>query len=304
MEFALAALVSLVVTPLAAALARRTGVVDRPGPLKTQQRPVPYLGGVPVLCACAIGVAATGRYGLLVPLVLAFALGVVDDVRAVPPRVRLGVEVVIGIVAGVVAPGAPLAKIATAGLVVVLINAVNLVDGQDGLAGSLALLAALGGALFGGAAQPFCLALAGGMAGFLVFNRPPARIYLGDGGAYLVGTALAMIPSLADHGDTGWSVWFAVPLLVAVPILDTATAMWRRLRLRRPLFTGDRSHVYDQMVDRGLSVGASTMVCALAQLVFSALGVVSAGLPPVGALGVTLGVALVVAVASLRAGFI
>ncbi|MBK5289962.1 MAG: undecaprenyl/decaprenyl-phosphate alpha-N-acetylglucosaminyl 1-phosphate transferase [Acidimicrobiia bacterium] len=304
MEFALAALVALAVTPLAAALARRTGVVDRPGPLKPQERPVPYLGGVPVLCGCAIGVAATGRYVLLLPLVLAFALGVVDDIRAVPPRVRFGLELLIGVAAAVVVPGDPFVKIATAGFVVVLLNAVNLVDGQDGLAGSLALVAALAGAFLGNDATPFALALAGGLAGFLVFNRPPARIYLGDGGAYLVGTTLAMIPSLADDGVTRWSVWFAAPLIVAVPILDTAIAVWRRLRTRRPLFTGDRSHVYDQLVDRGVSVAASTSILALGQVVLSTLGVVAAGLEPLAALAMTLGVALVAVVASLRAGFV
>ena len=300
MEFALAAIVALALTPLAAAIARRTGVVDRPGPFKTQQRPVPYLGGAAVFAAIAVGVVATHRLALFAPLGLAFGLGVIDDVRGLPPGVRLCVEVVVGVVAGLVVPGMPIVRIATAGFAVVLMNAVNLLDGQDGLAGSVGLVAALGLALLGGGARPLGLAAAGGLAGFLVFNRPPARIYLGDGGAYLVGTALALMTPLTAHGSTSWSVWLAAPLLVALPILDTAIAVLRRLRAHRSLFAGDRSHVYDQLVDRGLTVGASTIVCATAQTTLSVLGVLAAGLAPAGALGVTLAATTVAAAVAWR----
>ena len=287
MAFLLAAIVALVATPLAAALARRTGVVDHPGPLKTHVQPVPYLGGVALLGAIAVGVVATGRYELFAPLGLALLLGVADDVTPLPVGIRLGLEVVIGIVAGAVAPGDPLMRIATAGSVIALVNAVNLLDGQDGLAGSVGLVAALGFACLGHGVTPYALALAGGLAGFLFFNRPPARIYLGDGGAYLLGTALALAPAIADGGTLGWSVWFAVPLLVALPLVDTGVAVWRRLRRHRPLFAGDRSHVYDQLVDRGMSVTASTLTCGGAQVLFSVVGVVAARLAPPSALTIT-----------------
>lgn len=301
MEFVLAAVVALVATPVAAAVARRAGVVDRPGALKTHTQPVPYLGGVTVLFALAVGVVAIGRPEYFVPLGLAFALGCADDLRPVPPGARLAIEIVIGVVAGAVAPGAGLTQVAVAISAVVLMNAVNLLDGQDGLAGAVGLVAALGFAFLGGDARPYGLALAGGLAGFLVFNRPPARIYLGDGGAYLLGAALALAIPLTAQGGYDWSIWLAAPLLVAVPLLDTVVAIWRRFAARRPLFAGDRSHVYDQLVDRGLSVAGSTLVVALAQVGFTVLGVVAAGLAPAAALGVTVGGALVAVVVVIGA---
>ncbi len=144
------------------------------------------------------------------------------------------------------------------------------------------------------------LALAGALAAFLVFNAPPARMYLGDGGAYLVGTVLATLPALTARGDTDWSVWIAVPLIVAVPLADTAIAILRRSLARQPLFRGDRSHVYDQLVDRGWRVESSTAVCILVQGVLAAIGVLAAGLDRNVALivvGVTLVALLALAVA-------
>jgi UDP-GlcNAc:undecaprenyl-phosphate GlcNAc-1-phosphate transferase len=117
--------------------------------------------------------------------------------------------------------------------------------------------------------------LVGALAGFLVFNRPPARIYLGDAGAYFVGAAHAILASLALGSANGPAGWAAVPLLVALPLVDTAIAIARRVRSRRPLFTGDRSHVYDQLVDRGLTTGSVAIAFAALQGVLTVIGLVT-----------------------------
>jgi len=275
-ELVLAAVITLAATPVAAIVARRTGIVDRPGPLKTHLRPVPYLGGAAVFLGLGAGLLLAGLPELLVPLALALALGIVDDARPMPPAVRLAAEAVIGASAGFVAPGDLPSRVLAAIFVVMLLNAVNLLDGQDGLATSVGLVSALGFAWIGGDARALGLALAGALAAFLVFNRPPARIYLGDGGAYLLGTALALAPALEGGGAGEWSVWFAAPLVVAIPLVDTAIAVLRRARTGAPLLAGDRSHLYDQLVDRGLGVTASTAVCAAAQVVFTLIGVLLA----------------------------
>src|SRR3954464_3378089 len=101
--FGVALVVALVATPAAAALARRFGVVDKPGPLKVQQTSVPYLGGVAVFIALA-GPIAVVRPSLLAPLALLLALGLADDLGALPPRLRLVLELGIGLVGGLVAP--------------------------------------------------------------------------------------------------------------------------------------------------------------------------------------------------------
>ncbi len=314
MELLVALAVALIVTPLAGSVARRTGIVDVPGPLKTHRRPVPYLGGVAVLSGLTVGVVVVDRLILLVPLAIALAIGIADDVRPIPAATRLAAECGLGGVAALVIPGTTVVRLMTGALVIVLLNAVNLLDGQDGLAAGVAGVSALAFAALGGDARPFGLALAGALAGFLVFNRPLARIYLGDGGAYLLGTALALAPALALTGTVGgsvgigvsgsWAVWFAMPLIVAVPLGDTAIAVVRRLRNGQPLFAGDRSHVYDQLVDRGWTVLGSTVLLALVQVVLASIGVFATRLSAVGALVCTFCIVFVMAFVGVRGGFV
>jgi UDP-GlcNAc:undecaprenyl-phosphate GlcNAc-1-phosphate transferase len=269
--------IALISAPILRRVAFNLDVVDRPGPLKPQKKPVPYLGGVAVFAGLVVGVVASGRYELLLPYGAALLLGVTDDVRGLPAGPRLLAELVIGVFAAFVVPGPLLVQVATGVLVVVLLNAVNLLDGQDGLASGACIVSAVGFAILGGDASDIGLALAGALAAFLVFNAPPARMYLGDGGAYLVGTALATLPALTEHGTTDWSVWLGVPLIVGLPLADTAVAIIRRSLARRPLFEGDRSHVYDQLVDQGWRVEAATAIWVVLQGVLAAHGVVAAG---------------------------
>ncbi len=304
MEFVVALIVTLVTAPIIRRIAIRLGIVDRPGPLKTHRAPVPYLGGVAVFLGLLVGPIEADRLLLIVPYALALTLGVTDDVRGLTPLTRLGAEILVGVVAALAVPGPPLVKLGTAVLVVVLLNAVNLLDGQDGLAAGACLVSAAAFAILGGDATAVGLALAGALAAFLVFNAPPARMYLGDGGAYLLGTVLATLPALTDSGTTDWSVWIAAPLIVGLPLTDTAIAVLRRSRARRPLFAGDRSHVYDQLVDRGWRVETSTALCVVVQGGLAALGVLAAGLGVVGAVVVAAGTVVVVTYLAVSAGFL
>jgi UDP-GlcNAc:undecaprenyl-phosphate GlcNAc-1-phosphate transferase len=291
-----AAVVAVVTTPLAARVANAVGVVDRPGPLKVQQQPVPYLGGVVVFAGLA-GPVAGAQPALLVPLSMALLLGLADDAVDVTARVRLAGEVLIGITAAVALPGAlSIPGIVAIVLVVVgLLNAVNLLDGLDGLAASVVALGALGfAAVLDGDARVTALALAGALLGFLAWNRPPARIYLGDAGSYLAGVALALLLALTAASDGGTGTTAGALLFVAVPAADTTIAIVRRRRARRPLFRGDRGHVYDQLVDRGWSPNRSVVTCAAAQAVFVALGLAASALG--GAPGVALAVGVIAVV--------
>ena len=136
--------VAVVVTPGVARVATRLGVVDHPGPLKVHDRPVPYLGGVAVFVALG-GVVAVERVSLLIPLALALAVGVADDVFDLSVRFRLPAEIVVGVCAAAVVPvrGA-LGALVTVVFVVVLCNAVNLLDGLDGLASGVGAVSAIG----------------------------------------------------------------------------------------------------------------------------------------------------------------
>lgn len=301
---AVAIVAALVCTPLAARVARRLGAVDRPGPLKPQMTPVPYLGGVAVLAAIAVPVAVT-HAALLLPLALLTALGLADDLFDSSPRVRVVAEAEISIVAGVVEP-APgrLGVLVTAALVLGLVNAVNLLDGLDGLAGGVAAASALGFALLGTDVRPFALALVGSLTGFLWYNRPPARIYLGDAGAYLIGGALALAAAAALRETRGVATWAAVPLLVALPVFDTSVAIIRRRRAGRSIASGDRSHVYDQLVVRGRPRPTVVVELVIAQAALTAIGVVAFHLSAPWAVTLAGVVVVLLAAVATLAGFV
>jgi UDP-GlcNAc:undecaprenyl-phosphate/decaprenyl-phosphate GlcNAc-1-phosphate transferase len=272
--------VTAVAAPIAARVGRRFGLVDRPGLLKVQDRPVPYLGGLAVF-AGVVPAMAVERPVLIVPLGLSLALGLADDIKGPPPATRLGLAAVIGVIAAWVLPARDLpGALVTVVLVIGLLNAVNLLDGLDGLASGVCLVSAVGFALvLDDEFYVLALALAGSLAGFLVWNRPSARIYLGDGGSYLVGSALALLLAASFNEGESTAVASAGVLFLAVPVADMAVAVVRRLRARRPLLYGDRGHIYDQLVGRGWGLLAIIGAFTFAQGVLVGVGVAIAGLP-------------------------
>jgi UDP-GlcNAc:undecaprenyl-phosphate GlcNAc-1-phosphate transferase len=159
---------------------------------------------------------------------------------------------------------------------VLLINAVNLLDGLDGLASGTAIASSAGFAfVVTGDYRVVAAALAASLGGFLLWNRPPASIYLGDAGSYLIGATLAVLATSTIGSDGSVPAAAAAALLVGVPVADTSIAVIRRWRAKRPLFTGDRGHVYDQLVDRTWSPENATLACIAVQamLALVAIGV-------------------------------
>jgi UDP-GlcNAc:undecaprenyl-phosphate GlcNAc-1-phosphate transferase len=151
-------------------------------------------------------------------------------------------------------------------VVIAACNATNLLDGLDGLAGGVTGIIALGFvaltvylACYGHHQDPdkfrviLCLAMAGAVLGFLPYNIHPASIFLGDAGSMLLGFFVATMIML--FGLEGTGRWFlAACVIFGLPIIDTALAVVRRILSGMSIFAGDRSHLYDQLVDRGMSV--------------------------------------------------
>jgi UDP-GlcNAc:undecaprenyl-phosphate/decaprenyl-phosphate GlcNAc-1-phosphate transferase len=271
---------SLVATPLVTRFALRIGFVDHPGPLKPHARATPYLGGVGLAIGLGLGVAVVDPW-LLVPLGLALALGTVDDLRPLPPAIRLLGEVAIGLVVAAVVStrfghlGYLLVPVAA----IALVNGFNLLDGLDALCGSVTLVGAAGfSVLLSGSARSLALVLAGATAAFLIFNRPPAKVYLGDGGAYLMGTAMTALLAFAWAPREPRPTAVAALALVALPVAEVGLAMFRRARTGRSLFAGDRDHPYDVLVRSGWSIGGTVAAYAVAELVAVVLGLAASRL--------------------------
>lgn len=150
----------------------------------------------------------------------------------------------------------------TAFWMVGVVNAFNLIDGMDGLAGGTALIAATTFIFmtYGTPWAPVATTIAGASLAFLIFNSPPARIYLGDAGSTFLGFALASLASVIPL-PVAKPLWLTAPLLVlALPQMDTVLAMYRRARLGISLFRGDHDHIHHKLLKIGLSKRRSLFV--------------------------------------------
>ena len=313
-EFAAALATAVVLGAVARWAGPRVGALDRPdSELKPHPRPVSFLGGLAVAGAVAVGLGVEGwplPAGVAVAVFGPAALGLLDDRWTVRAPIRLAVQAAFGVAmvaAGLSAtalPGKPFAWAAAVVFYVTAMNAVNLVDGMDGLAAGTAAISAGGIAIVAaGESRPGVLALAltAAALGFLVHNLPPARLFLGDNGAYLVGATLAV--AALQTGKTVPALAGAASCL-GLFLLDLVLAIVRRVSGRAPLFAGDRGHVYDQLLARGLTIPACLAACYAIDAALVVAGVVAARLGTAGALTVT-GAAWAVALVGLFAfGFV
>ncbi len=286
---------SVVATPLIRKLAVRWRLGDKPNGRKIHPDVIPHLGGMAILLGVVAGIAiASGAHPNVIlralpATALVVILGLVDDTRNLAARAKLGVQVIAAVV--MVAVGFRLftgfdavdsltigAGLVTLLFIVGMLSSVNLIDGHDGLAAGVALIASAAFAAIGvmdGAAGVVAgsLAVCGACLGFLVFNFPPAKIYMGDTGSMLLGWTLAQIACLVTMRKADVNTFAAVLLVLGVPILDTLLAVVRRVVLRAPLFGADHLHVHHVLRDAGLSPRQTLAVLYGLQLVLASLGV-------------------------------
>jgi UDP-GlcNAc:undecaprenyl-phosphate/decaprenyl-phosphate GlcNAc-1-phosphate transferase len=273
MPFFIAIALGLVLTWAARRLGLATGLVDRPAAdagaaaqdqLKIHAVPIPILGGLGVMAASLATLLVVGHELpalVIAGVVVATGIGLVDDARPLPASVRMLVLAVAGVLLAVGLPLDPVGSLSRAGMVVLLAragvvvlllllaNAVNLIDGQDGLAGGLGAIASAGLAAVIAAngtseAPVLAVVLAGALVGFLAWNLPPARVFLGNGGAYGLGSLLTVLAAQATilHGYHGL---LAAGLCLGVFAFELAFTVVRRLVSSQRLATGDRRHSYD-----------------------------------------------------------
>jgi UDP-GlcNAc:undecaprenyl-phosphate GlcNAc-1-phosphate transferase len=313
---------AIALTPATIWFAHRFDLLDHPTARKAHQRPVAMLGGVAVFLSMVLGIAALTPfvqplrelafgYGSLGALALGaglmVALGLWDDLYDMTAFQKAAGQIAIasltywmGFQAGAVelpfgfdlSDAAPISFAVTVAWIVIVANAFNLIDGMDGLASGVALVTSLTVFLLAnqyGATVPVIgtLALSGALAGFLRFNLPPARIFLGDAGALAIGYLTAVL-ALASYQKAPAAVALVVPLLVlGLPLLDTILAIIRRglshlsahgargLNVRELLSAvtrADRGHLHHLLLRNGLSVTQSLLVLYAICVALAAIG--------------------------------
>ena len=274
----LALVIVILLTPAVGGMARMLGVVDEPGARRLNRRAVPRLGGlelffgifVPALAFLPLG---SETRGLLLGAAVATTVGAIDDFRGLVWWEKLGGQVAAAAIAtgfgiwvhrftfpvlGVHAlpewVGIPLTIL----WIVAIMNMVNFLDGLDGLAAGVCAISGFTFCLIALSLerpQPALLAAVvfGACLGFLRHNFYPARIFMGDSGALLLGFTLGAL-SVQGLLKTAAVATLLFPLLVlAVPIIDTSFVVAKRLKYRQPVYGADRSHLHHRFMNIGFS---------------------------------------------------
>jgi UDP-GlcNAc:undecaprenyl-phosphate GlcNAc-1-phosphate transferase len=322
---ALAFVGAALLTPLIAMFAKRSGVLDVPDTArKIHRSPTPLLGGVAVFLAFAVptvlvtvfSTALTGGeigasqiFGFLLGAVILMIGGYIDDRYNLPPKwsflfplaatlvatlLGIGVEKMTNPFGGFIFLPAAVSMLFAFVWLLMMTYTTKLLDGVDGLAGSVSLIGAFmiaALALTEKYYQPDVVLLSlffvAALAGFLLWNFYPARIFLGEGGSTFVGFTLGILSVI------GGGKMATLLLVLAIPAIDVATVMARRLLERRPLFSGDRYHLHHLLLDNGLSerkivflYSGLCLLFGLSTLVFTSLEkILALGILTIGILG-------------------
>jgi UDP-GlcNAc:undecaprenyl-phosphate GlcNAc-1-phosphate transferase len=275
--FVVAAVVTLLLTPLAARVARRVGAVATPRERDLHDKPMPRLGGLAILFGVlAAGIAFLPNTeeirGILLGATMITAIGALDDIFDLAAPIKLAGQFAAALIPvesnvtvdnftfpflGAVDLGSLGGPITLIGIVAVM-NVVNFTDGVDGLAAGVCTIAAATFAVI-------CLSLdrdeagilaavtAGAAAGFLYHNFHPASIFMGDAGSNLLGLLLACI-AIQGVLKTAAVVALFFPLMIlAVPILDTGFVVAKRIKYKRPVYSPDKEHFHHRFDRIGFS---------------------------------------------------
>jgi UDP-GlcNAc:undecaprenyl-phosphate GlcNAc-1-phosphate transferase len=280
-------------------LAISVGIVDIPGGRKRHDGPVPNIGGLAMCIGLGFGTALVEHPEFWNPTLLGVYLlvvvGMIDDRFDLPANVKLIAQfcaallVALGSNVIVATLGAPLffdvnlgpfAVPFTLMFVITLVNAFNLIDGIDGLAGGLALLALLAMAIIGFGTPIFALVsiAAAVVASYLLFNLPlgfnkPVRAFMGDAGSTSLGLVIAALGVHLSQDPTARVSPVIGLWLVAVPVFDLFSTVFRRLAEGKSPFAPDHEHLHHVLVEHGLSRRATLVYVLSLAALFAAIGI-------------------------------
>ena len=291
------------VTIIVIRFAHRIGAVDQPSARRINVEPMPNWGGAAIFVGATAAILMLVKmdrtlWAMLAGATVLFVTGAIDSIREIRASRKLILQIVaaaIAVIGGVrigtigTLPGQHFSlgpiwgPILTCFWIVGLTNAINLIDGLDGLAagvcaiasGTLTILAVMLGQT---QVAVIWAIVCGSCLGFLPHNFNPARIIMGDGGAYFLGFMMACV-SVVGAFKTQAAIALVIPVIaLGIPIFDTTFAVARRISSRQAAFTPDRKHIHHRLLDLGLThrqvvfvfYGASLTMSVISLLVYLA----------------------------------
>ena len=296
---ALAGFLSIVSMPLIIKFCKKFSLYDYQNARKIHSGNIPRLGGVGIffsfMIAAVIYIIKTNPANLnkILPILIAgtivFTFALLDDLLTLPALAKLIVQLIA--VSLVVFNGfhfkqifswvlpAPVSFILTFGWILGVINAYNLIDGLDGLCGSFSISTIITlGVLYTLTGNPesiLCFILAASVFGFLCFNWPPAKLFMGDAGSQFLGFMISVFPLFDSSNVFEFNKFLIMLVITAFPVFDTIAAIWRRIRDKKPIMSPDRSHLHHKLLNMGYSKKSALYLLCFLQILLCTSVVIS-----------------------------
>lgn len=290
--------VSLLLVPICKKVSIHINAMDVPNARKVHKKPMPRLGGLAIylsflICYMFFGVVTTEMLSIVIASFVIVLFGIIDDINPMKARYKLVGQL---IAAGIIVfygnillkevylfdyyiNFGGLSPYLTIFFIVACINAINLIDGLDGLAGGIAtiyfttvsIIAILTNRI-GGLDITISILMAGATFGFLVFNFPPAKIFMGDTGSQFLGFIVSIISLLGFKNVTFNSL--VVPIIIlAIPIFDTLFAILRRFLKGESIGTPDKEHFHHQLLKMKFSTRTTVLIIYAIDIAFASVSI-------------------------------
>lgn len=280
--------------PIAIKISNFVGALDKPNSRKIHKKPIPTLGGLAIFFGFLLGYMffaqqSTLMLSILIASFIIVFTGLIDDIKPMRARYKFIIQIIVAMIivfygnleiSEITALGMELnfgsfSPIITILFIVAIINAINLIDGLDGLAASVSTIYFITIAIiaiilnkFGGLDIMLSIIMIGATLGFLIFNFPPAKLFMGDTGSTFLGLMIAVIALLGFKNITITSLF--VPLLIlAIPILDTLFAIIRRKLKGESIAHADKEHLHHQLLKLTSSPVKTLLIICFINILFS-----------------------------------
>ncbi|MDH5717013.1 MAG: undecaprenyl/decaprenyl-phosphate alpha-N-acetylglucosaminyl 1-phosphate transferase [Spirochaetia bacterium] len=309
LAFILSLIVSIILIPICKKTAFKFNVLDIPDKRKIHKEPVPYFGGIAIFFSFLLSMGFIFFFSsnllneqfttIVIGVSLIFIVGLLDDIKSIRARHKFIGQLIVSIyvvyngifikeITNPIGGGSIdlgiLGPIISVFWIVSLTNAMNLIDGLDGLAAgvsSIAIIFMTGFSIYSGnfVFAVLMVSFLGGLLGFLVFNFPPAKIFMGDAGSLTIGFFLSIMCLMTD-GKSPYAITILIPfMLLIIPIIDTLLAIIRRTKNKKNIFSADKEHIHHRILELSKSYRKTLYIIYIINFFFGLIATAAYFLP-------------------------